>query len=63
MLPNVKKLQKTRFGYLVSSDINIVVLVAHKYIYLRELPKHMKNLDMQKLKWLYVKAESFCISE
>lgn len=50
MLPNVKKLQKTRFGYLVSSDINIVVLMAHKNIYLRELPKHMKNLDMQKLK-------------
>lgn len=42
--------KKTGFGYLVSSDMNIMVLVVYKNIYLREMPKIMKNLDMQKLK-------------
>ena len=32
--------------------MNIMVLVVYKNIYLREMPKIMKNLDMQKLKWL-----------
>ena len=43
--------------------MNIMVLMVHKNIYLREMPKHMKNLDMQKLKLLYVEAESFSIGE
>lgn len=43
--------------------MNIMALVVYKNIYLKEMPKIMKNLDMQKLKWLSVKAESFSIDE
>lgn len=47
--------KKLDFILMVSSDMNIMVLVVYKNIHLREMPKIMKNLDMQKLKMIIKK--------
>lgn len=41
---------QTRVFGKLNQTLSIVVSMVHKNICLEELPKHMKNLDMQKLK-------------
>lgn len=64
MLPNVKDLQTIRSNCLVNSiRYHILWFQWCIWISVWKNCQNMKSLDMQKLKWLYVKAESFCISE